>query len=164
MSTKANALVIRRSRPGDETFLEDLSIQVFAQYSRNPEGALHGMHHDPDAMSFVAEQGGLSVGFAIVGFETLPRAFGPWTKPTIAHLNAIAVRPTRQGSGAGLALLVRVEDEARKRGAVSISLRTAVDNRRARQLFEPFGFFVIATLDDFYTNGQRAVAMLKPIH
>ncbi len=141
-----------------------LSLRVFASYSHDPLAALRSMLGERDVLVLVAERGPSRVGFAIVGFEALPRDFGPWTRPTVARLNAIAVTPGMQGRGVGRRLLASVEAAARRRGSVSLSLNTAVGNRRARRLFEPSGFLVVATLDHFYANDQSALAMLKPLH
>lgn len=163
MSGAIADLVIRPLTPGDETFIRALSRRVFATYSRNPARLVGSMIEEENAETVVAELGGEAVGFAVIAFEELGRDFGPWRRPRVARLNAIAVHPEVYGRGIGRRLLKRAEDLARARGAVSLTLNTAVTNRRALRLFEPAGFLGVVTLPNNYARGQSAVAMFKPL-
>lgn len=156
-------LILRAVRPEDEPFIRALSRRVFAAYSRNPARQTSGMLDEEGAEAFVAELGGSPVGFAVVGFEELLRDYGPYRRPTLARLNAIAVHPDAHGRGIGRRLLRRAEDIARARGAVSMTLHTAVTNRRALRLFEPAGYLSVLTLPGHYARGQSAIAMFKPL-
>ena len=156
-------LIIRPIMTGDEAFIRALSRRAFATYSRNPARLVGGMLDEEGAETVVAELGGAPVGFAVIGFEELLRDFGPWRRPMIARLNAIAVHPDAHGRGIGRRLLRRAEDLARTRGAVSMTLNTATTNRRALRLFEPAGYLGVVTLPNNYARGQSAVAMFKPL-
>jgi ribosomal protein S18 acetylase RimI-like enzyme len=156
-------LILRPMLAGDDTFVRALSRRAFATYSRNPARLVASMLEEHGAETVIAELGGTPVGFAVLGFEELARDFGPWKRPVVARLNAIAVQPSAHGRGIGRRLLARVEEMARARGAVSITLNTAVTNRRALRLFEPAGFLGVVTLPNNYARGQSAVAMFKPL-
>jgi ribosomal protein S18 acetylase RimI-like enzyme len=57
-----------------------------------------------------------------------------------AHLEELYVAPDHRGEGLGRALLERVLEFARERGAARVDLGTAVDDRAARALYESVGF------------------------
>jgi len=156
-------LILRPILTEDEAFIRALSRRAFATYSRNPARLVASMLEERGAETIVAELGGAPVGFAALGFQELARDFGPWKRPIIARLNAIAVLPDAHGRGIGRRLLAHAEEIARARGAVSMTLNTAVTNRRALRLFEPAGFLGVMTLPNNYARGQSAVAMFKPL-
>jgi ribosomal protein S18 acetylase RimI-like enzyme len=58
----------------------------------------------------------------------------------LIHLVRIAVLPACQGRAVGVRLLAEVVGYARALGADSLTLNTQIDNVRARQLYEWFGF------------------------
>lgn len=57
-----------------------------------------------------------------------------------AHLEAIAVSEDAEGLGVGQALLVAAEDEARAKGAKTLTLHVFAVNRRARDFYEKSGY------------------------
>ena len=70
-----------------------------------------------------------------------------------SHLEAIAVAPGFERQGVGKRLLAAAQEEARRRGATSMSLHVFAVNERARALYEQAGFSgelmrYIKTLDD----------------
>lgn len=156
-------LIIRPATDSDEAFIRALSRRVFATYSRNPARHVGAMLEEEGVYAAVAELGGADVGFAVVAFEELLRDFGPWRRPMIARLNAIAVHPDAHSRGIGRRLLRHAEEEAKALGAVSMALNTATTNRRALRLFEPAGYLRVLTLPNNYARGQDAVAMFKPL-
>ena len=106
---------IRSARPDDENFLIALSMRVFWPYAEDPAGIVRrilrrGLHEVA-----VAVQGETRVGFVAVQIEALGRDFGPWQQPSVAYLNAIAVRPNVTNRGIGRRLLEHAESCARAR-------------------------------------------------
>lgn len=154
-------MTVRPRAPADDEAIVALSRPSFSKYSPSPEHSVWGMMHQRGARTLVAEAHGRVVGFAIVSFEALARPFGPWTRPVVASLDAIAVHERAQGSGVGKALLAETERVAKAEGAVSMSLRTAVTNRSAQALFRRAGFQSTLRIDAFYRGGQGAFAMTK---
>ena len=59
-----------------------------------------------------------------------------------SHLEAIAVAPSAHGSGLGTQLIEVCEGQARKRGALSMTLHVFENNLRARKFYEKLGFTV----------------------
>lgn len=57
-----------------------------------------------------------------------------------AHLEAIAVSEDAEGMGVGQALLAAAEDEARAKGATTITLHVFAVNTRARGFYEKSGY------------------------
>jgi len=161
MAGRTAALTLRPKRASDDEFILSLSERVFAIYSTFPDAAMNSMLRQHGARVAIAEVGRTRVGFIVVSFERLRRDFGPWSRPAIARLDAIAVRPDAQGRGVGRVLLIHAEEIAREHDAVSLTLRTAETNTRARRLFESSGFLTLLALEDNYKDHQRALAMMK---
>ena len=83
-----------------------------------------------DGLSFLAEQGGQIVGFA------LARRLGG----TRGHLSDIYVLPAWRRRGHATRLARAVADALRERGATHITLSVHVDNEQARATYEGWGF------------------------
>jgi ribosomal protein S18 acetylase RimI-like enzyme len=85
----------------------------------------------------VAELGGRVVGYIRLGFPT--------TLASNAHVRQIqglAVADAARGSGVGRALVRAAVEQARRQGALRISLRVLGHNTPARKLYESEGFVV----------------------
>jgi ribosomal protein S18 acetylase RimI-like enzyme len=156
-------VVIRPMQADDYDFVVTLSSDVFGAYTWDPVASTLGMLDEPDAAAAVAELDREPLGFVIVQFERFKRDMGPWKRPVLAHLDAIAVRPELFGRGIGRRLLTHAEELARLRGAVSLSLLTARNNTRARTLFASSGFMAVAPILRAYARRQGGIAMLKPL-
>ncbi|MGM9472243.1 ribosomal protein S18-alanine N-acetyltransferase [Pseudarthrobacter sp. YS3] len=96
----------------------------------------------------VAESGGEIVGYA-----------GLMCIEPIADVQTIAVVPEFEGRGIGSALLTRLIDEARSRGAADVLLEVREDNPRAQQLYVRFGFEKIHIRRKYYRDGVDALIM-----
>ncbi len=111
----------------------------------------------------IAAQGKRRAGFVVVRVEALGRDFGPLSRPSVAHLDAIAVRSNLTGRGIGRQLLEHAEKLAGEQGAVSMSLLTAEGNKPALRLFSGMGYQALAPFDDVYIEGQQGIAMFKSL-
>lgn len=69
-----------------------------------------------------------------------------------AYLEEFYVAPEHRGHGLGRALLERVLETARERGAGRIDLGTAESDLAARHLYEAFGFENLEQPDDESTK------------
>ncbi len=147
----------------DDAFLYRLSERVFAAWSKSPAGSLASMLAERGAVACVAEHAATPVGFFVLGFERLDRSFGPWPRPAVARLNAIAVEPDHHCRGFGASLLEHAEARARTHGAVSMTLMTAETNARAQRLFRHAGFQRVLDVPHAYTRGQQGLLMVKPL-
>jgi len=74
------------------------------------------------------------------GFAQLYPMFSSLRCERTLVLNDLFVVPAMRGRGIGIALLEQARQLAKCQGASSVSLQTAIDNHRARQLYERFGF------------------------
>jgi ribosomal-protein-alanine N-acetyltransferase len=96
----------------------------------------------------VAESGGDIVGYA-----------GLMCIEPVADVQTIAVVPEFEGRGIGSALLTRLIEEARLRGAADVLLEVRADNPRAQQLYVRFGFEQIHVRRRYYRDGVDALIM-----
>ncbi|MFO0586833.1 MAG: GNAT family N-acetyltransferase [Polyangiaceae bacterium] len=158
---RAGVVTVRQRVPADDERILSLAKPSFGKYSLAPEQGVWGMLNHRGSVTVVAEAEGRVVGFAIVSFEALSKPFGPWARPVLAHLDAIAVQERAQGMGVGSALITEVERISRSREAVSINLRTATTNTRAQALFRRAGFQKSLRIESFYRGGLGAFAMTK---
>lgn len=158
---RTGVVTVRPRTPADDRFIVSLARPSFGRYSTAPEQSIAALMGSRSALTLVAEAGGRLVGFAIVSFEALERPYGPWARPVLASLDAIAVHEHAQGSGVGKVLLAEAERAARAKDAVSMHLRTAATNRRAQALFRRAGFQTAVQIASFYRGGQDALAMMK---
>jgi len=154
---------IRPARPDDEDFLVALSVRVFHRYAPDAARAMRRMMRSRTSQIAVAEHGDTRIGFVVVDIRPLGRDFGPFKQPSVAHLDAIAVRPNMSSQGIGQRLLAHAETIARSSGAVTMSLLTAETNTGAQRLFLNAGFQMLARFDETYAGGQRAISMFKAL-
>src|SRR5262245_17184657 len=136
---RAGVVTVRPRTAADDEFIVALARPSFGRYSQAPGRSVAGMMEARSAHTLVAEAGSRRAGFAIVSFEAVRSTFGPWVRPVVASLDAIAVHEQAQGNGVGKALLAEVERVARGQGAVSLTLRTAITNAIAQALFRRAG-------------------------
>lgn len=156
-------LTIRPSRADDVDFVRTLASRAFAAYARDPARGVLSTRDEAGTEALIAELGSLRVGFVVLRHERLSRDFGPWTRPAVARIDAIAVRHDAQGRGIGRSLLDRAEVAARAQGARALSLATAEKNVQARRLFDATGFFTLLRVERYYAGGQAAVLMHKAL-
>ncbi len=89
----------------------------------------------PDTSVRVAMNGDDIVGAGIVTYGP-----DPFTGQLNAHLLAIVVAPSVDGHGVGQRLMAELDNEARRRGAETMSLNVFTTNERARALYARLGF------------------------
>jgi ribosomal protein S18 acetylase RimI-like enzyme len=160
---RTGVVTVRPRTPADDSFILALARPSFSPYSQAPGQSVAAMMSSRAAVTLIAEIGGRPIGFAVVSFLTLQKPYGPWARPVLASLDAIAVHEDARKHGVGKALLAGVERAARNREAVSIHLRTATSNRSAQALFRRAGYQVALEIEGFYRGGQNALAMMKVI-
>ncbi|GAA1351028.1 ribosomal protein S18-alanine N-acetyltransferase [Falsarthrobacter nasiphocae] len=79
--------------------------------------------------------------------------------PPIADIQTIGVAREAQGRGLGRALLRRLVEASRARGAEDILLEVREDNAPARALYESEGFSQIHVRKRYYRDGCDALIM-----
>jgi GNAT superfamily N-acetyltransferase len=85
----------------------------------------------------IAEDAGVPVGFAF-----LEPAVDYFSGDTHGHVGMIAVTEAAEGRGAGAALMRAAEDWAKATGYQKLTLNVFEGNRRAREMYERFGYQV----------------------
>ena len=75
-----------------------------------------------------------------LGFAYLDEARDYFTLEWHGHLGILAVSAAAEGKGAGAALMRAAEAWARSRGYPTLTLNVFAGNRRARDVYEHFGF------------------------
>lgn len=79
----------------------------------------------------------------------------------LARLYSIAVLPECQGQGYARKLLDAAEHEVRNRFCVFMRLEVNVDNKAAINLYEKYGYLMIARIPAYYEDGSDAFRMEK---
>jgi ribosomal protein S18 acetylase RimI-like enzyme len=154
---------VRPASTEDEDFVYDLASEVFSVYSLDARRAIRSILRARETETLIAEIDSLRAGFVVLQYEKLARDFGPWARPTVARINAIAAQPDVQGRGIGRRLLESAEKAARGRSARSFSLATGERNTRARRLFSAGGFVELARVEHYYAGGQTALLMHRAL-
>jgi [ribosomal protein S18]-alanine N-acetyltransferase len=83
------------------------------------------------------------------------------TAPDEAWINNIAVRRDRQRHGIGRRLLAALLDEADRRGARTVMLEVAVDNKAAQRLYGEFGFDPVAIRRGYYQPSNTDALVMR---
>ena len=104
---------------------------------------LAGSNH---SFLFVAEYAGRTVGF-ISG--ELREGSPTFQAKTWASVDDVFVEPDHRNLGVGRALLERVKEWAKERGADGVSLQVAAANERGRKFYEELGFREVSVYEVF---------------
>ncbi len=131
------ALTIRDLSPTDERALEwqggpDLRSFYQRQTLAHQAGGIHvliaaGRHEDQDDFP---------IGQAAIHWQGKP------THPQIPDIQSLRVHPDYRGAGIGSRLVRACEEYSQRKGHERISLSVALDNPRARRLYERLGYAV----------------------
>lgn len=75
-----------------------------------------------------------------VGVALCLPGFSSFRAQPLLNIHDIAVKPDHRGQGVGRALLVAVEEEARRRGCCKITLEVRADNVLAQEVYRRAGY------------------------
>ena len=138
----------RAARPADAPAVEAL-LPRLAAFDPIPPRRTREQMWRPDLAGLRAwasgDEPGTSVRVAVAGGEIVGAGIvtygaDPFSGAPNAHLLAIVVASAVDGHGVGQRLLSELDDEARARGAETMSLNVFTGNQRARALYERLGF------------------------
>lgn len=163
MQHRTHELTFSSVTARDQTFVTTLARRAFARWSNDPANNVLGMVHNPRAIAELGIERGKKVGLFVVSITSLGRPYGPFEDPRLAHLDAIAVTPGMTGRGIGGILLERAELIARQRGAVVMTLLTAVGNGPGQRLFASRGFMPVLRSRSRYVNDEDGIEMFKAL-
>jgi len=128
---------IRPSKESDEASVYDL-ITLLMGFFLDRE-SFHNVFvqnlHDDTVLYYVAESDGCVVGFASLHIEPQLHHAG-----LVGEIQELIVQETFRGKGTGAQLVSRLEQEAQKRGCVSIEVTTKNYRIDAQRFYEQVGF------------------------
>jgi ribosomal protein S18 acetylase RimI-like enzyme len=81
----------------------------------------------------------------------------------VARILSVAVMPSARRRGVGTAMLAAAEDAARSRGAARVRLEVSTRNAAAIELYRSLGYEMEGILPRYYSWGEDAFAMSKPL-
>jgi ribosomal protein S18 acetylase RimI-like enzyme len=139
-------------------------VEVLDSYASDPLGGgrplaadvrerlVAGLRDHPTALVLLAFAGQRAVGIAVCfwGFSTFQ------ARPLL-NIHDLAVVPAHRGSGVGRALLQAAEAHAQRRGCCRLTLEVQDENRRARAVYERFGFA------DYVVGDSVTRFLMKPL-
>ncbi len=129
-----------REAYGEHTPAEDLEAVIAQTYT--PEAQARELAAEDRAV-FVAERGGVPIGFALLGSAEPAPACVTGQRPL--QLERIYVARAAWRTGAGTALLRACLPEARRRGADTLWLTAWSENERALAFYRRNGFTRVGT-------------------
>ncbi|GGT55545.1 N-acetyltransferase [Streptomyces kurssanovii] len=147
---------IRPARPDDDAELGELDratwspLHAVTPRPQPPYDSFFDANHRPEQF-LVAEDGH----GAILGYIRLAPPTPLACNRHVRQIQGLAVDGRARGRGVGRALLRAACDEARRQGAVRITLRVLAHNAPARALYEAEGFVVEGILPgEFHLDGR----------
>jgi len=144
---------IERMTEGDIQAVSEIERQSFPTVWRVEAYAKE--LSNPSSCYLVARWEGRVIGFG-----------GMWLVREEAHVATLAVEPVCRRRGVGNQLMVALVREAIRRGATCMVLEVREGNLAAQQLYDGFGFEVIARIGHYYLDtGEDALVMrLRDMH
>lgn len=139
---------LRPADPGDVPAISAIENATFP--CPWPELALHG-EMENDMATFKV----LSLAGTVIGYYDL------WICTDEAHLLNVAVAASEQRRGYGAMMVEDAIEVARARGCRRVVLEVRPSNRAAVDLYEKFGFKMVARRPYYYADGEDAGVMLK---
>lgn len=133
--------------------IEEICFQPPFRFSR---AYMRSLVDAQDAAAWIATEDDLMVGFAIATWRAVKGGI-------LAYIETIEVTPAQRGRGIGAELLRRVEDSARRAGALSLWLHVDETNAEAIRLYERHGFRPHGSEEHFYAPGRGALVYGKPL-
>ena len=93
MSSRPTAVILRPRRPSDDRSIGALGRSAFRAYTVDAARAVCAMIREPNTRTEVATIDEEPVGVIVIHFDWSAGPFGPFERPAVARLNAIAVQP-----------------------------------------------------------------------
>jgi len=132
--------------------IEEVCFQPPLRFNR---GYMRQLIRQPDAATWIAEDGGRMSGFGVV----------EWARETaevVAYIETLEVLPEGRGKGVGGELLRRMEGSAWVAGASVCWLHVDRENAGAIRVYERFGYELVGKEKNYYGRGIAALVYAKP--
>lgn len=126
----------------------------FQPPQRFPRRYMRQLVASPQAATWIAEQNGTMVGFAIV--EWAQQISG-----VVAYIATLEVLPAHRGHGIGAELLRRLEGSANAERAIALWLHVDMENLPAIALYQSQGFQNSGRADHYYARNRPAAIYVK---
>lgn len=147
---------IRPARLSDEAELGELDraawspVHAVTPRPQPPYDPFFDQNHRPEHFLVAQDAAG-----AVVGYIRLVPPTPLACNRHVRQIQGLAVADRARGRGVGRALLRAACDEARRQGALRITLRVLAHNAPARALYEAEGFVVEGVLPgEFHLDGR----------
>jgi ribosomal-protein-alanine N-acetyltransferase len=143
--------VIRKATSDDLERMCDLERRCFER-KRFSEDHMMWLLENPDATSYVYQNEGGAVASMIL-----------MKMGRISKVISLGVVPGHRRRGIATELLTLGEDRMREQGVASMHLEVGVTNEAAIRLYESLGYETLREMSEYYSWGEDAFAMKKPI-
>ena len=131
--------------------LNHYCFQNGEEYSKS---TLNYLLSDPTTISYrTVTREDEMIGFILAGMQN-----------GIAHLTTIGVAPEYRQQGIAEKMLHHLENAFLKREINTICLEVRVSNLPAQKLYQKLGYTIMQRLDSYYSNGEDAFLMMKPLN
>ncbi len=100
-------------------------------------------------------------GFTLRVEQVLVAYVGMLSVADEAQVLNLATLPEYRGRGYGRRLLMRMFDEARARGCLTVTLEVRESNKSARGLYESVGFTEVGCRPDYYQSPREAAIIME---
>lgn len=148
-------MLYRLYKPEDFAALYAIEEVCFQPPHRFSRGYMRQLIRQPDAATWIAEDGERMCGFGLVEWER-ERA------GVVAYIQTLEVLPDMRGQGLGAELLRLMEGSARAAGAEAIWLHVDEENAGAIRVYEKHGFQLGGREEGYYGRGKAALIYGKP--
>ena len=145
-------------------------VEILNSYASDPAGLgkplsqevmerlIPGLRGLPNRLVLLAESDGSPVGLAVCFF-----GYSTFHARPLLNIHDLAVLPGHRGKGVGQALLREIERRARAADCCRLTLEVQDDNRRARAIYERYGFTDFS-VGDAATTRFLAKPLSGPVH
>lgn len=144
--------MIRKINDSDLQEVVNLENLLFADDPWTKSAWLYEMHENPFACILVC-----TIEEKVVGYIDY------WIIYEQMQIANIAVHPAFQRQGLAQEMMNFAINEAIHKGCETLSLEVRVSNIKAINLYEKNGFITVSTRKGYYSNGEDAYLMVKPI-
>ncbi|MGO9340309.1 MAG: GNAT family N-acetyltransferase [Terracidiphilus sp.] len=140
----------RLYEPDDFAALYAIEEVCFKPPHRFSRSYMRQLIRQPDAKTWIAEDGGRMFGFGLVEWERDGAG-------VVAYVQTLEVLPDVRGQGVGSELLRRMESSAFDAGAEAIWLHVDEENAGAIRVYERHGFQLGGREEGYYGRGRAAL-------
>lgn len=147
-------MLFRRYSADDFAALYTIEERCFEPRFRFGRGYMQHLVSNPEATTWIAEEDGVMVGFAIVAWGRSVQADG-------GYLQTIEVLPEYRGRSVGEKLIGLAEVSAWSAKADVLSLHVDEENEAAIALYEKCGYRRRGRKDHYYARGRAALLFEK---